>query len=210
MGNGVTMPNTATINAQYTIGGIAFSGSSSQSAEGQIGQVVSLAAGVAGAISSAGVDGLATGHGISGSDVIDVHWTDPSDGSHKCRRGLTVDTANANDIEFDETPAGEGDSLPAEDTACVVSVQTVVTCPFDGDLLLMIAAKSTQIAVADFRDAGGSELVLTFAANGTWSWETGKGFSNPVASDDIVQVKVSNGSTTAATFYLGILYDSVT
>jgi hypothetical protein len=199
---------TGTITSQCTVGGISFSAAVSQQGEGQISHVATIPAGSAGAISAAGVDGLVTGHGISVSDVIDVHWLDPADGTHKVRRGLTVDVSNANDIEFDEIPAGEGDALPAVDTAVVVSVQVIVTSAFDGDLVLMIAAKMTQLAFMDLRDAGGSELAQKFAANGLWWWATGQGFTNPIAADDITEIRISNGSIAAATFYLGILYDS--
>ncbi len=199
---------TGQIISQYTVGGITFSGTVTQEAEGQISHVVTLPAGVAGARDASGVANLPAGHGILVSDVVDVHWLDPADGSHKVRRGLVVDAASASDIDFDEIPAGEGDALPPDGTAVVVSVQTIVTTAFEGDLVRIIASKATQLALADFRSAAGSELVQKYAANATWSWATGQGFANPLAADSLIEIRLSNGSTTEATFYLGILYDS--
>jgi len=199
---------TATIASTFSVGGIAFTSQASRSAAGQIGHNITLPAGVAGAISAAGVDGLATGHGIAGSDVVDVHWTDPADGTHKCRRGLTVDTANANDIEFDETPTGEGDALPAEDTAVIVGLQVEVNTDFDGDDMEIVAVRSSQRAVIDFRDAAASLSAVKLPAAEAWSWVSGQGVANPLTGDPVDKAVASNGSTTAATLNLGILYAS--
>lgn len=200
---------TGRISASIVVGGIQFSSSVSRQAEGQVSHVVVLPAGVAGAISAAGVDGLATDHGIAGSDVVDVHWTDPADGTHKCRRGLLVDTANANDIEFDETPAGEGDELPAEDTAVIVSVQVAIETDWDGDDVEMIAAKMTARGVADFRAAAASVAAVKMVSGEAWSWVSDQGVDNPLTGDPVASVIVSNGMTASATFYLGLLYQSV-
>ena len=200
---------TAQITGNYVVGGISFTSTVSRSAEGQISHVVDLPAGVAGKISASGVDNLATGHGIQAADVIDVHWTDPTDGSHKCRRGLTVDAANANDIEFDETPAGEGDALPAVGTDVFVSVQTVISTDWDGDDAEMVACKSTVRAMADFREAAASQEAVKLVAGEAWSWVSGQGVANPFAGNPVVSIKLSNGGATAGKFYLGLLYQSV-
>jgi len=200
---------TGQIVSSIVVGGIQFSSSVSRSAEGQISHSVVLPAGIAGAISAAGVDGLPTGHGIVATDIIDVHWSDPSTGDHKCRCGLTVDTDAANAITFDETPAGVGDTLPAEDTAVVVSLRTTIDTDWDGDLLEMIAAKNTVRALADFRSASASIMALKQVAGEAWSWVSNQGIANPVTGDPISSIVISNGSTTAGTFYIGLLYQSV-
>ena len=200
---------TGRISSSIAVGGISFSATVTRQAEGQVSHVVELAAGFAGQISAAGVDNLATGHGIEIGDVIDVHWDDPTDGTHKCRRGLEVDASDTNDIEFDETPAGEGDALPAVGTDVVVSVQSVVNTDWDGDDLEMIAVKSTQRASADFRDAAASLHSLKLPAGETWSWASEQGFANPFTGNPVTEIRLSNGSTSAATFYVGLLYQSV-
>ena len=200
---------TAQIVSSITCGGINFTSSVSRQAEGQISHVVVLPAGVAGAISATGVDGLVEGHGIEASDVIDVHWSDPADGSHKCRRGLTVDTAGATSIAFDEDPAGAGDALPAEDTAVVVSVQVSIDTDFDGDLVQMVAVKTAQRAMVDFRKTGASLLAIKCVAGEAWSWASGQSVANPLTGDPVDAIVVSNGSVSETTMYVGILYESV-
>jgi hypothetical protein len=200
---------TGRIASTFTVGGVSFTSQLTKEAEGSIGQDPTLAAGIAGAISSAGVDGLATGHGIEGSDVIDVHWDDPDDGTRKCRRGLTVDTANANDIEFDETPAGAGDSLPDEDTACVVCVQTSIETTFDADSAEIMCLYCPTDAVVDFRASAASVAAVKLEGGAAWWWVNGQGFANPLTGDPIDEIIVSNGGTSAATLKIGVLYQSV-
>lgn len=200
---------TATITSSYSVGGIAFVSTASRQAEGQIGHVLTLPAGVAGAISAAGVDGLATGHGILDTDTVDVHWDDPTDGSHKCRRGLAVDTVAANAITFDNDPAAEGDALPAEDTAVVVSLRVTVNTDFDGDDVEVVAARCTQRAVVDFRAAAASLAAVKLPAGEAWSWMSDQGAANPLTGDPVDTVVASNGTVTEATLNLGALYQSV-
>ena len=201
---------TGQIVSQCVVGGISFPSTVTRYGEGQVSHVVALIAGATGLINDGvGVDGMETGHGITGAMVIDVHWDDPGDGTHKCRRGLLVDTANANDIEFDEVPAGLGDALPADETPVIVSEQVIIDTDWEADLLAMIASKCTQRAVADFWDLGGSELTLKQVAGEAWTWASDQGVANPLDGDTVDLLYVSNGSATAATFYLGLLYQSV-
>jgi hypothetical protein len=198
---------TARITSNMTVGGIAFGSTVVRTAEGQISQVVSLPAGVAGAVSATGVDGLASGHGIAQGALVDVHWT--ADGVAKCRRGLTVDTAATNAITFDNDPAAEGDALPAEDTAVVVSAQVPIVVDFDGDDCEMIAAAANRAAVIDFRSAAESLLAVNLSANEAWSWYSGQQGDNPLTGDPVASIVASNATTTAAVLQVGILYQSV-
>jgi hypothetical protein len=200
---------TGSSTSSFSVGGLAFTSTVSRQGEGIVGHVVDIPAGVAGAISATGVDGLADGHGILDTDVIDVHWTDPSDGTHKCRRGIAVDTSSANAITFDNDPAAEGDALPAEDTDVIVSVQVVIETEWDGDDVEMIACKATQRAIADFRSAAASLMAAKLPSGEAWSWASGQGTTNPLTGDPVASVVISNGSTTAAIFSLGLLYQSV-
>ena len=165
-------------------------------------------AGIAGAISAAGVDGLADNHGIEQGDLVDVHWTDPADGTHKCRRGITVDVAAANAIEFDNDPAAEGDALPAEDTAVVVSQRVTINASFDGDDMVILGLKADQRLMVDFRTAAESLDARKLIANEGYSWATGLA-DNPLTGEAVATIVASNGSTVATVLYLGLLYDSV-
>jgi hypothetical protein len=201
---------TSRIQSNYNVGGVAFTATASRSAEGQISHIVDVPAGVAGAISATGADGLTTGHGIIQTDVVDVHWSDPADGSHKVRRGVTIDTAAANAVTFDNSPAAEGDALPAEDTAAVLSKQVPVTRgTWDGDALEMIGLKSNRRACVDFRSDSASVAALKLVAEEGWAWVSGQSVANPFAGETVATLVISNGSTSAMVLSCGVLYQSV-
>ena len=205
------MPS-ATIVRNITVGGMAMSSSINRTEEGLISHEVTLAAGIAGAVMAegVGVDGLADEHGIEGADVIDIHWT--AGGLHKVRYGCTVDTANANDVRFDDDPAEEGDALPAEDTAVVICVQQVIDTDVDFADVKLVAINCDQRAHCAFtNDDPATQKGIKVAANTTWLWNEGEGIDTPFTgeTDDVLdEINVSNGSVTAATLKIGILYDS--
>jgi hypothetical protein len=200
---------TARIASSILVGGIQFSSTVTRQATGEISHVPVLDAGVAGLVSATGVDGLPTGHGIIQTDVIDVHWTDSGDGTHKCCRGLTVDSATTNAIVFNDTPAHEGDAMPAEETPVVVSVQTVIETDWDGDLTKMIGCRCANRACVDFRSSSASIAATKLVAGEGWWWASDQSIANPLAGETVDTIRVSNGSTTEATFYFGVLYASV-
>ncbi len=199
---------TCTISASVSVGGINFTSLVSRQAEGQVSHIVDIDAGQTGDISAAGVDGLDTGHGIEAADVVDVHWV--AAGVQKCRRGLLVDVANANDIEFDEVPAGEGDALPAVDTEVVVGVQVEINTDFDGDDVELIAVMMTKMGMADFRDVGPVSLAaVKLVGNEAWSWASDQNIANPLTGNPVDMIVVSNGIAATARIYVGVLYQSV-
>ena len=208
------MPS-ATIIRNVSIAGMNLSSSISRTEEGLVSHEVTLAAGVAGAVMTGGVgvDGLAGGHGIVGTNIVDMHWTDATTGLHKVRYGITVDTANANDIRFDNDPVEEGDAVPAEDTAVVVCVQQVIDTDIDLTDAMLVAIHCDQRAHCAFtNDDPVTQKGVKVAANTTWLWNEGEGIDNPftAAADDVMdEINASNGSVTAATLKIGILYDSV-
>ncbi len=205
------MAQTGSITQQFSLAGVGFSGVLSESGEGTIAQVLALPAGNAGVMkSTTGVDGLETGHTIENGALIDLHYTDTS-GDHQCRRGLTVDSlVGDNELTFDETPVGEGDALPPDETAVVVATQVPIEMTFVGDNLLMIAMKATQRAVMDFSSTITSDFAHKFPnADDVWSWDLKSGFTNPFAGDTPDAGFASNGSVTAATLTIGMLLDTV-
>lgn len=200
---------TGTIDSSISVGGLEFSSKASKTANGQVGQIVALIAAAPGLKSALGVNTMTTGHGIIGGDVVDVQWTDPADGTHKARRAVTVDIANANDITFDETPAAVGDAYPANATAVTVHKRINVDTDFDGDLVEMIAVKSTGRCVVDFRDVSGVVLLSQkLAADQAFTWINGQGVANPLTGNPVDHIKVSSGLAAATTFSLGLIYRS--
>jgi len=201
---------TSTITASLSVGGINFTSRVSRQAEGQVSHIVNIPAGQAGKISADGVDNLETGHGIEALDVVDVHWADPATTEHKCRRGLLVDTATEFAITFDETPAGEGDAIPAVGTACVVSVQTEINTDFTGNDVEIVGVMCTKKAMADFRTVVPAEIVAVKCVAGeAWTWISDQNIANPLADAIVDKIIVSNGETAEARIYVGALYQSV-
>jgi len=200
---------TSTVTLNYVIGGTSFSSKETKTAEGAISHVLDLPAGIAAVRTTPGSDTMVTGHGLVATDIVDVHWDDPTDGTHKVRRGLTIDIANANDVTFDETPAGEGDALPANGTALVLGKQVVVSTLFDGDDLELVATKCDVKSMVDMRTVAASKQAQKLAAGASWFWLKGFGFTNPLAASDITEAKASNGSVTAGTVNFALMYQSV-
>ncbi|MFA5265154.1 MAG: hypothetical protein WC378_15130 [Opitutaceae bacterium] len=178
---------TGKITSSIRIGGISFGSTIERFGEGIFGQIPPIPAGVAGAISAAGVDGLAEGHGFEAEDVVDVHWTE--DGEAKCARGLTVGVAEATEIEWDAYSSLEGDALPDEDTEVVVSKQvTINKMSFDGTSVEMIAAKCTKAAVVDFRTDEASKKAAKLIAEEAWSYYSGQEGDNPLTGVTITRI----------------------
>lgn len=206
---------TGQITSSISVGGIEFGSSISKTATGQESHSVTLPAGIAGNKSATAltVDGLVTGwsatYGLISGDIFDMHWTDPSTGALKCRRTLVVNVASANSFTYTEVNV-LGDAAPATGTALVVSEQIIVDSDWDFDLVEMFATKATVKAVADFWDTTpASEFALILPADQAYSWVNGGGFTAPSTGNPIDKIKISNGTVTAGTFSVGILYRSV-
>ncbi len=203
------MSQSSLYSNSYLIGSVSLTGTRAFTAERVDSTNLTLTAGIAGLIDTGvGVDGMAAGHGIIATDVVDVHWDDSS-GLHKCRRGLVVDTANAEDIAFDEAPPGEGDALPANDFAVVVAVQVeVTTISIIGDNVETIAAASNTKCVVDIREnASTSKQVAKLIAGAVWAWTPGNGYTNPFAAVTITVIRASNATVVTGTLVFAANHD---
>lgn len=196
-----------TLNTSISLGGVSIAGKTIRTAEGQIGQDCSLAAGKAGTLTTrtdanTGVATLSTGHGIITGNVVDVFW------SGGARYGMTC-TVATNAVTID---GGGGTDLPATTTALVLCKETVINADFDGDDAKIVSVLSTQRGYVQFLDSGSAVLfaVELATANEDWTWMSGKGVSNPLTGNPVDSIVVSNASsTTAATLTFACLYDSV-
>jgi hypothetical protein len=200
-----------TINQQFRISGLQFEGLLTRSGDGGLYRDVALPAGKAGVLSVRGgygagtINTLPTGHGLIATDIVDIHWTGG------CRYGVTVDTANANDIIFDDTPAAGGDVLPAQATAVVVTNTVWVDCIFNGDNVSLIAFMADRAVNVRFDTGSAVTLGVRRAAGEPWSWASGQGTANPLTGDAIVYLKATNGASDAATtLKLGVALDATT
>lgn len=155
------------------------------------------------------IDGLVGGHGLSVSDVIDVHWLDPTTSEPKCRRGIVVDTANTNDIVFDETPAGEGDSYPAEDTVLTVDIQeTDTNLTFTGNNIKMIGVSCDVRSFLSIRGSGGELQGVKLGAGESWFWDYLGNITNPFVGATITILRASSGDKdNIGTMKMAVGYD---
>ena len=204
------MPQTSSYTTNYNVGSSSITGNRSIMADRVESYEFTLAAGQAGVMdSTTGVDGLTTGHGLVTADIIDLHYDDPSTGEHKVRRGLVIDTDAANAITFDETPAGEGDSLPANDVNVVVAVQvTLTTMSVVGNNIKLIVVGATSKSVIDIRqNASTSKQVAVLPADDAWAYVKFGNNTNPFAGITITVIHCSNATTSEGRMTLAVNYD---
>ena len=185
--------NTATVST----------GKDNRTAEAIIKLSPALDAGEAGDVADDGVDGLATDHGIEGTDIIGVSW------GTSCRYGITVDTASANAITFDATPTPGGDAMPAEGTAVVVSVENDIIIGGDGDNVQALAIKCDYAAHVRFEESDGTVIhAVDITAGDVYTWLADSNVANPLTGNPWTKIVAINKAVTAASLEITILYDT--
>jgi len=194
------MPS-GTITSTAVVGGVSMKSTTTRTASGQIGQEVTLP--VATALATflqAGTGTLTAGHGLA-TGTYDLYWADG------IRYGVSV-TIETNAITA--MTGGAGDSLPANATAVNISEQIPIDVDFDGDLLEMLIATSTKRSHAHFTEDDDTTIdAVELLANEPFTFVADSGMTNTLTGDPVGLIQLSNGTTTAAaTFKLGILYDS--
>lgn len=139
-----------------------------------------------------GVITLAASHGFS-SGTHDIYW------SGGARYGVTTSiSVNACTIS-----SGTGDDLPVADTAMTVAlpVSETFAIPASGAKSLLVKAPSGKLRVSFRTSVPG--IVYTVVHEGTNSvtyfWDATTGGANPLGSDAIATIFMSNGNTTVQT-----------
>jgi len=195
------------VNTVVTIGSRTFSAQTSLTADCDIGFHSALSAGNAGELTTRTSDSEGTvtmdsaDHGVSSSAVVDVFWTGG------VRYGMTVGTVSGTSVPL--TSSGAGDNLPAGSTELVVTPVTTINMDFDGDDMSLIAAQCDQRTHLNFKDSGGSSLeAVELTASEVWEWHTGSDDANPLTGNAVDTIDVSNGTVTASTLDIAVLYDS--
>lgn len=195
-----------TLRIAASAGGVSADLVIKRTADGGIGQEVALPAGKAGTLTTRTDDNtgeatLTAGHGITTGMIVDVFWTGGR------RYGVTVGTVAGNVVPLD---LGAGDNLPVATTALVVTEQVQIDMVVDGDNVPAVFAQCTQRAHLDFQESGGTSVkaVEIIAAGEGFFWAENCGIANPLTGNAIGKVLVSNGTVTAATLKLGLVYDS--
>lgn len=138
------------------------------------------------------------GHGITTGARLDVYW------AGGCRRGMTVGTVATNSVPID---GGAGDALPVATTAITAMVPLSKPAAITGNNVIAMVAgadvpvdKQAQVVVADGSSVELGNVVLTADPSGTasWIWQSGSGYTNPLAGDVGTQVFLSHGDSTAS------------
>lgn len=179
--------STISIRNQMTMGGVTAQDSKNIEVDNVINASESIAVGLAATAGAAGVMTLASGHGITDSDIVAVS------GSFGYRHGCTVSAYDSTSITV---ASGAGDELPTSG-AVVVGVQQEIDLAFSGTELEAISIGGTSAIIAALNDAGGVELVKSIAASSAYQWNSANGETNPVTGDSIISAHVYPTSTTA-------------
>jgi hypothetical protein len=203
----------ATAQLFLSLGGINCNGTFKRSAPGQISQQLTpdlFVAGKTGPLStrtsdSVGIVTLGADHGFVNTDIISVCWA----GGSRLRCTITAHDATTISIA-----TGTGDNLPLATTDVVVSKVVNIDVDFDGDLVEMVGAVCDCDTAVGFYDAADALLMQMKLKGGDpqgepWFWAKDSGVTNPLAGNPVAYVLVGNGETSAGTFNLAALYDSV-
>ena len=178
-----------------------------------IGYEETLTAGTAGTLSTrstdvAGTLTVATGHGVVTGDKIDIHWD--LAGVKGVAYSATVGTVAAapGDTSIPFTLA-DGDVLPAEDSAVVMSEQLSINASIDGDNAKILAVivetndKSLRTAAhVQFVDSSAAEIAeIDLITNVPQVWDIEGGSANPFTGNPITAAKVSNAGSSSTEVY---------
>jgi hypothetical protein len=209
------MPLNAQCSVTVNIGGMNISATKNLTNNDISTTQPTLPAGKAGTLATRTSDtqGTATlggGHGITDGDTVDVYW----DGG--VRYGMVVGTVAGNSVPL--TDSGDGDNLPAESTAIVVSPTVEVNLFIDGDEITLAALRllttDPQLATAGhvvFLDDDDAEIAVfpLIANNLPTLYIAGGGTDNPYTGDAIVKAIASNANPTVeAQLQIGVLQDA--
>jgi hypothetical protein len=148
---------------------------------------------------------MAASHGITTGQIIDIYW------AGGVQYSVTVGTVATNEVPIS---LGDGDVLPADETAITAVVQKSVNLAIDGDetdiLAIIFETTDTSLRTAahiQFRDAANDEIAeIDFVTNVPQVWDIAGGSANPFTGDPITNLKVSqaNSSTAATLKIIGV------
>jgi hypothetical protein len=144
---------------------------------------------------------LASGHGVSTGDIIDLFWT--LGGVDYFRSSIIVGTVSGNSAPIS---SGSGNVLPAASTAIMVGkrsprysfpvIQSTFPC-------LGLGVYSQVWGCVAFFDASNTVLGVLQLGNSSISgvsyfWFPGCGYSSPIGSSDVNNVTFSHTNTSSA------------
>lgn len=199
------MSFTGTVTSSFSVAGVNFDGQASRTGDGQVSHEVSLEAGSSGTLTTrtddnTGIATVSAGHGLIQNDKVNVFWS----GGARYRMDVTNVSGNAITID-----GGDGDVLPAQDTAVTLAKLAEINTDWDGDDAQIVAVVCDKAARCDFRSSAPATIKgLDLGANESWSWIADSGTTNPLTGSPVDQIDASVTGTVAGTLKVGVLYDS--
>jgi len=132
-----------------------------------------------------------TGTTITTSDKVMGFWEES--GVRKTRTNMTVTDVTGDAVTID---LGDGDDLPAQDSAIDLAVQIDMAAAFDGDDLVAIAATSTRDAAIAFYDSGDVLLLkCELYAGSAWFWQADSSTAVPITGNAVARMCIGNRDT---------------
>lgn len=206
----------ALVSSRIEIAGMVIRGNVTRTAEGQQTVEVVVPAGQAGSLSTRTDDDTgiitldATPVGITDADTMDIYW----DGGQ--RRNVAVDAVAGNNIAFGAANDGDGDVMPAQDTAVVIGVQKAFNLPLAGGDIAVFAAGIEHPASSASRSrltllTSGDVVALTqdLYAESAEVRDIAAGAADPLGGATITDGTVSTESIAAApTLKIAVLKDA--
>lgn len=202
--------STVNVNNSALIGGVSIGGTATRTGTGQVTVDTTLAAALAGTLSTrtdddTGVLTVAGGHGLVPSisaapaSVVNVFW------SGGLRYGMTVTATSDTTVTVD---GGSGDNFPVVNTVITVAEQEVIDiADFDGDGVDVIAVLLAKRGHIDFQTSGDASIkAQELTADEMWIWIVDQGFTNPLAGETVAQLIVSCGEASTAALKVGVLH----
>ena len=197
---------TTTYSLSVQGGGISVQQSVTRNGDLTVAAQVTLPAGKSGTLTTrtddnTGIVTVASGHGITGSDTVDVYWAAGR------RYGVDVTATDATTISID---LGAGDNLPTASTAVVICKQVVANVMLDGDNAKLVvvnfavpgnSSSKSRVTFFDAVTGGGSAVGsgLDLSANEPRITDVTGGASNNYTGSVILSLAASNGGTAEGT-----------
>lgn len=188
------MSVTMTINETVNTLGFSFPANITITADGGQIKSVTMAAAKAGTLTtrssdSAGTLTMASGHGITTGDRLDLYWSGGS------RRGITVGTVSGTSVPL-TTSTGSGDVLPAQDTAITAQVPQEETFALTGNDVTALSYYSQRkgiIVLAESDDTEADAAVLTAGVSSTWT--TDRDATVPTSGNTVTKAYFSHADS---------------
>lgn len=198
----------ATYAKSFSAAGMSFASNATVSSDLATPWSVTLAAAKAGSLTTrtdndTGTLTMATGHGITTGQRLDVYWFN-SDGTIAGRRyGMTVGTVSGDSVPID---GGGGDNLPVAATAITAMVPDEETIALTGNNAMAIVAKCPIGGTVVFATSGNATIlaITLTAANTVYIWASGEA-TNPFAGQTVAKVFLSHGSSSVSSTLTGLV-----